>query len=229
MVTVHGRAAHAGVEPEKGRSAILAAAHLVVGLHGLNGRWPGVTCNVGVIEGGIRPNVVAERTVLQVDLRAVDRAAMEAADAAIRALAAAPAVPDVTIDVELRHRHWPMEKLARSAGSSSSRRGWRRGSGSRSATPRRAARRTPTRPPGWASRRSTAWGRSAAWTTRRRSGSTWPASCPRTTLFAALLLATGRDPEVRGWREAAGDGPACRARRPIDARVAPDARQRRPA
>jgi glutamate carboxypeptidase len=57
--------------------------------------------------------VVAERAVLQVDLRAVARAAMEAADAAIRALAAAPAVADVTIDVDLRHRHWPMEKLPR--------------------------------------------------------------------------------------------------------------------
>jgi glutamate carboxypeptidase len=89
VITVNGRAAHAGVEPEKGRSAILAAAHLVVELHGLGGRWPGVTCNVGVIEGGIRPNVVAERTVLQVDLRAVDRASMEAAEAAVRALGGA--------------------------------------------------------------------------------------------------------------------------------------------
>ena len=48
-ITIHGRAAHAGVEPEKGRSAILAAAHLVPALHALTGRWPGVTCNVGVI------------------------------------------------------------------------------------------------------------------------------------------------------------------------------------
>ena len=64
-LTVPGRAAHAGVEPEKGRSAILAAAHLVVDLHALNGRWPGVTVNVGVIDGGTRPNVVAERTSLR--------------------------------------------------------------------------------------------------------------------------------------------------------------------
>ena len=56
-----GRAAHAGVEPEKGRSAILEAAHQILALHALNGRWPGVTCNVGVVEGGTRPNVVAER------------------------------------------------------------------------------------------------------------------------------------------------------------------------
>src|SRR5660398_31770 len=90
VVTITGRAAHAGVEPEKGRSAILEAAHQVVGLHALAGRWPGVTCNVGVIEGGTRPNVVAERVILEVDLRALDRAAMEAATSAVKALAAAP-------------------------------------------------------------------------------------------------------------------------------------------
>ena len=39
-LTFTGRAAHAGVEPEKGRSAILAAARQVVALHELNGRWP---------------------------------------------------------------------------------------------------------------------------------------------------------------------------------------------
>ena len=60
-ITVHGRAAHAGVEPEKGRSAILEAARIVTELHALNGRWPGVTVNVGVIKGGTRPNVVAEQ------------------------------------------------------------------------------------------------------------------------------------------------------------------------
>ena len=39
-LTVRGRAAHAGVEPEKGRNAILAAAHQVMALQALNGRWP---------------------------------------------------------------------------------------------------------------------------------------------------------------------------------------------
>ena len=53
--TSQGRAAHAGVEPEKGRSAILEAAHHVVALHALNGRWPGVTCNVGVDRGRHAP------------------------------------------------------------------------------------------------------------------------------------------------------------------------------
>jgi glutamate carboxypeptidase len=60
-VVVHGRAAHAGVEPEKGRSAILEASRIVRELHDLNGRWPGVTVNVGRILGGTRPNVVPRR------------------------------------------------------------------------------------------------------------------------------------------------------------------------
>ena len=203
VITMNGRAAHAGVEPEKGRSAILAAAHIVIGLHGLNGRWPGVTCNVGVIEGGIRPNVVAERTVLQVDLRAADRTSMEAADAAIRALAAGPAVPDVTIEVELRHRHWPMEKLPRSARLVELTQGLAVGLG-------------------FDVRDAATGGASDANTTAGlgvpsldglgpiggmdHSPQEWldvSSIVPRTTLFAALLLATGRDPEVRSWRAGA--------------------------
>jgi glutamate carboxypeptidase len=113
-VTVRGRAAHAGVEPEKGRSAVLAAADLVTRLHGLNGRWDGVTINVGVIAGGTRPNVVAETCTFEVDIRAIRRVDLEAAEAAVRAMIAAPVVPEVTAELEAMARWWPMEKLERS-------------------------------------------------------------------------------------------------------------------
>jgi glutamate carboxypeptidase len=113
-LVVTGRAAHAGVEPEKGRNAILEAAHKTLALHALNGRWPGVTVNVGVIRGGTRPNVVAAECLLQVDIRAVDRAAQEAAEAAVREVVASTTVPDTTASVRLMGRHWPMEKLERS-------------------------------------------------------------------------------------------------------------------
>jgi len=113
-ITIHGRAAHAGVEPEKGRSAIVAAADLVERLHGLNGRWPGVTVNVGVIGGGTRPNVVAERCSLEVDVRAVRREDLEAAEAAIASLLTELVVPDTTAVLEQMARWWPMEKLERS-------------------------------------------------------------------------------------------------------------------
>ncbi len=111
-LTVHGRAAHAGVEPEKGRNAILAAAHQVVALQALNGRWADVTCNVGVIHGGTRPNVVAETVTLEVDLRSSTRADLEAAEREVRTIATIDHVPDVTTTIEEMGRHWPMEKLA---------------------------------------------------------------------------------------------------------------------
>ena len=112
-LTIAGRAAHAGVEPEKGRSAILEAAHKIQALHALNGRWPGVTVNVGVVRGGTRPNIVPADAVLQVDLRAVRRADLEAAEAAVRDIAAASTVTETTCEVRLMGRFWPMEKLER--------------------------------------------------------------------------------------------------------------------
>jgi glutamate carboxypeptidase len=110
VVTVHGRAAHAGVEPQKGRSAILAAAGLVEGLHALNGRWPTVTCNVGVIAGGTRPNVVAATCRLEVDLRAANAGEFEAATAAMTELLRTTSVPDTSAVSEVSASHPPMEK-----------------------------------------------------------------------------------------------------------------------
>lgn len=109
-IRIAGRAAHAGVEPERGRSAVLEAAHKIVALHALSGRWPGVTVNAGVVEGGTRPNVVAERCVVSVDVRSPERAGLDAAEEAIRELATECVVPDVTVEVEARSGFPPMEK-----------------------------------------------------------------------------------------------------------------------
>ena len=105
-----GRAAHAGVEPHKGRSATLEAAHKTIALAALNGRWPGVTVNVGVLRGGTRANVVAEQCGMEVDLRAVTAAEMDEAEAAVRAICEQTTVPDVACDVERRNLWLPMEK-----------------------------------------------------------------------------------------------------------------------
>ena len=109
-LTFHGRAAHAGVEPEKGRSAILAAAHKVQELHELNGRWPGVTFNAGVIAGGTRPNVVAERCVVQLDLRAETTEAFEQAYGGVERLIGQPAVEGVSAELRTLAHHPPMER-----------------------------------------------------------------------------------------------------------------------
>jgi len=154
-LTINGRAAHAGVEPEKGRSAILAGAEIVRGIHELNGRWPAVTTNVGVFKAGTRPNIVCDQAELQIDVRAMAAGPLASAIGAIRDLAAAPLVPDVSIDVEMPHA------LA-----------------SRRRTCPPAERPTRTRHPAWVCRPSTAWGLSAAWITRLKSSSRSTPSCP---------------------------------------------------
>ncbi|MEX1264441.1 MAG: M20 family metallopeptidase [Actinomycetota bacterium] len=105
-----GRAAHAGVEPEKGANAVLAAANATIALQGLNARWPGVTVNVGVTRGGTRTNVVAERCVLQVDLRSPDLVTLEQAEAEIERLCSDHGVDGVVARVEGNGWHRPMEK-----------------------------------------------------------------------------------------------------------------------
>jgi glutamate carboxypeptidase len=99
-----GRAAHAGVEPEKGRSAVLAAARAVVALHALNGRWPGVTLNAGT-----RPNVVAAECLVKLDVRGVHADEFEAAQAEVSRIVGEPAVDGVTTGVERIAFHPPME------------------------------------------------------------------------------------------------------------------------
>jgi glutamate carboxypeptidase len=199
-LTVHGRAAHAGVEPQKGRSAILEAARIVTDVHALNGRWPGVTFNVGVIQGGTRPNVVAEQCRMELDVRAVTADALRAAEAAIQEVVAASVVADVTFSVRGTHRWWPMEKLERSGRLVDHAIG--------------LAGRL-----GFPLRDAATGGASDANTT---SGMGVPSIdglgpiggndhapgeylevdsiVPRTALLAALIASIGRDPAVRGWR-----------------------------
>jgi glutamate carboxypeptidase len=114
-LTFTGRAAHAGVEPEKGRSAILAAARQVVALHQLNGRWPDVTLNAGVIAGGTRPNVVPAECRVQLDLRAATADAFDAARAEVQRLAEDSPVEGVTSSVRELASHRPMEKTPATA------------------------------------------------------------------------------------------------------------------
>lgn len=68
-LTVWGRSAHAGVEPEKGASAVVELARKILEIQDLNDPASGVTVNVGLIEGGTRANVVPERASATIDLR----------------------------------------------------------------------------------------------------------------------------------------------------------------
>lgn len=85
-VVLHGRAAHAGRAKEEGRSALEAAAELVLGLEGLNGQREGVSFNVGAIEGGGPVNIVPDLAVVRFGARAPDAAASEWASEAVSRL-----------------------------------------------------------------------------------------------------------------------------------------------
>ena len=65
----HGIAAHAGLEPEKGASAILELARQIERLHAMNDPARGVAVNVGVIQGGTRSNVVPAEASAEIDVR----------------------------------------------------------------------------------------------------------------------------------------------------------------
>ena len=109
-IEVRGRAVHAGVRPAEGVNAVLEAAHKTVALQALNGRWPGVTCNVGVLRGGNRTNVVADRAVMQVEVRAATTAAFDQAMDEVGRIVAATTVEGARAELLPAHRHPPMER-----------------------------------------------------------------------------------------------------------------------
>jgi glutamate carboxypeptidase len=98
FMRVTGRSAHAGGQPERGRSANLELAHKTVALHALNDPASGTTVNVGVMRGGERSNIICPQAYAEIDLRALDPELMEAAIAAMREIAARSTVPDTTTE-----------------------------------------------------------------------------------------------------------------------------------
>lgn len=72
----HGRAAHAGVRPEAGRSAIAAGARAIAAMQ-LGRIDPETTANIGTIRGGTAINVIPERCRIEGEVRGIDPARAE--------------------------------------------------------------------------------------------------------------------------------------------------------
>lgn len=85
-LTVHGISAHAGLDPSKGASAIHELAHQIVAIQSLQDLERGISLNVGVVEGGSRTNVVAERAVAHIDVRVPAMADAARIEQAVKAL-----------------------------------------------------------------------------------------------------------------------------------------------
>jgi glutamate carboxypeptidase len=114
-ITVRGKAAHAGVEPEQGANANLALAQHTIAFQALNGFRPGLTVNVGVVRGGTRPNVVADLATADVDVRIPRAADAAPLEQAMREILARPVVPGTTAELSGEIDNPPMEKTAATA------------------------------------------------------------------------------------------------------------------
>ncbi|GGM67809.1 peptidase M20 [Thermogymnomonas acidicola] len=107
-VTFRGRAAHAGLEPEKGVNAIDEMARAVLFLHSLSDTARGTTVSVNVASGGTRSNVIADWAQVQVDVRVWTLSEAERVDGQIRSMR--PHNPGATIEVSGGINRPPMER-----------------------------------------------------------------------------------------------------------------------
>ncbi len=107
QITVYGRAAHAGLDPEKGISAILEVSHVIQKLFMLNDATSGTSVNVGVINGGMRPNVIAPECRIEIDVRVTTQQEAKRIEAAIHTIK--PTIKETKLEIQGRIERPPLE------------------------------------------------------------------------------------------------------------------------
>lgn len=111
LITVKGKEAHSGVEPEKGVSAIVEMAHIIRKLDDMNDFEKGISLNAGLISGGKAVNIIPGNCSLQVDLRFMEKSDGEAIDNKIKKLE--PELKGAEILIEGGLRRLPITKTER--------------------------------------------------------------------------------------------------------------------
>ena len=109
-LVVSGVAAHAGIDPSKGASAIHELAHQICRLYRLPKQWPGLSLNVGTIVGGTRANVVAEEARALIDVRAATGNEANMFDGVVRRQT--PRDPRTRLDVSGGFDRPPLERTS---------------------------------------------------------------------------------------------------------------------
>lgn len=107
-IRVRGRASHAGVDFEKGHSAVIELSHQILEIAKFTDVARGITVNPGVVHGGTRTNVIAAEAVAEVDIRiarAADAAELEKKFSALR-----PVDPNCSVEVTGGLNRPPMER-----------------------------------------------------------------------------------------------------------------------
>ncbi len=110
-MVVNGRAAHAGLDPGKGVSAIVELSHQIQKLFAMNDPERGITVNVGMIEGGVTANVVAPQSSAELDVRVLTHADAESITRCIHTLE--PMHPEVKLTIRGAINRPPMERTER--------------------------------------------------------------------------------------------------------------------
>ena len=108
LLRARGKAAHAGADFTKGASAVLEIARKTIEASALTDLARGVTVNVGVVRGGIRPNVVADSAEAELDVRVRTMADARQVEEALRGMAAS--TPGVTLEIAGSFSAPPLER-----------------------------------------------------------------------------------------------------------------------
>ena len=111
QVAVRGVAAHAGIEPEKGASAVQELAHQILRINALQDLARGISVNVVQVSGGLRSNVIPDEARATVDVRVPTAAAAAEVDAAFRGLR--PVDARTTIEARGGFDRPPLERSAK--------------------------------------------------------------------------------------------------------------------
>jgi glutamate carboxypeptidase len=107
-IMIEGRAAHAGVAPQDGRSALVELAHQILWLHSLNDPATGTTVNVGAADGGIGFNVVPADAHALIDVRVCTVAESERIEHAMKTRL--PVLDGVSVEITGGLNRPPMER-----------------------------------------------------------------------------------------------------------------------
>jgi glutamate carboxypeptidase len=110
VLRTFGRAAHAGADFQRGANAILGLAHAALDVSALTNLARGITVNVGVVRGGIRPNVIPDRAEAEVDVRFKTLADGRRIVSAFKSLESR--TPGVRLEVEGGLSYPPLERNA---------------------------------------------------------------------------------------------------------------------
>jgi glutamate carboxypeptidase len=108
-LTVEGRSAHAGAEPEKGASAIRVLAKKILDLESLADLNVGTTVNTGVIQGGTHPYVVPAEAKASIDIRVPTLAERERVLAGLKLVVERVDLPGTQANLEGKFHRPPME------------------------------------------------------------------------------------------------------------------------